>query len=187
MCILFWHFRRYVIIRHSYLTRGACVRGWMDGCVDGWVGGKVLALGCNGTLRPTRRYSHRLTHSHSLTHTHSLTHPGDDPNYWMALTHQADVKNISKKVKRMLLDLNLASEPGGPVSARVCVCVALGVALVLLLLPTPALPTHPPILGQPSTHPSPPSIHLQRSRWEVPPAAPLPPLQAPRPPTTRLP
>lgn len=24
MCILFWHFRRYVIIRHSYLTRG----GW---------------------------------------------------------------------------------------------------------------------------------------------------------------
>lgn len=22
MCILFWHFRRYVIIRHSYLTRG---------------------------------------------------------------------------------------------------------------------------------------------------------------------
>ncbi len=23
MCVLFWHFRQYVIIRHSYLTRGA--------------------------------------------------------------------------------------------------------------------------------------------------------------------
>jgi hypothetical protein len=23
MCILFWHFRRYVIIRQTYLTRGA--------------------------------------------------------------------------------------------------------------------------------------------------------------------
>jgi hypothetical protein len=28
MCVLFWHFRRYVIIRHSYLTRGA---GWRGG------------------------------------------------------------------------------------------------------------------------------------------------------------
>jgi len=56
MCILFWHFRRYVIIRQTYLTRG------------------------------------------------------DDPNYWMALTHGADAKSISKKVKRMLLDLNLEAE-----------------------------------------------------------------------------
>lgn len=46
----------------------------------------------------------------------ALRHPsGDDPNYWMALTHQADAKNISKKVKKMLLDLNLASESGARV------------------------------------------------------------------------
>lgn len=36
----------------------------------------------------------------------------------MALTHQADAKNISKKVKRMLQDLNLASEGGGTVRER---------------------------------------------------------------------
>lgn len=38
---------------------------------------------------------------------------GDDPNFWLALTHQAEAKSVSKKVKRMLLDLNLASETGG--------------------------------------------------------------------------
>ena len=55
--------------------------------------------------------------------------PGDDPNYWMALTHQADAKNISKKVKRMLLDLNLASEAGGKVSGGGVAC-AVGVCMV---------------------------------------------------------
>jgi hypothetical protein len=49
--------------------------------------------------------------------------PGDDPNYWMALTHQADAKNISKKVKRMLLELNLTSEAG---ARQVCAWRPLG-------------------------------------------------------------
>lgn len=42
---------------------------------------------------------------------------GDDPNYWMALTHQADAKSISKKVKKMLQELNLVSEGGGKVGS----------------------------------------------------------------------
>jgi hypothetical protein len=33
----------------------------------------------------------------------------------MALTHQADAKSITKRVRRMLLDLNLTSEGGARV------------------------------------------------------------------------
>jgi hypothetical protein len=55
---------------------------------------------------------------------------GDDPNYWMALTHQADAKSISKKVKRMLLDLNLESAARPPVRKQgqpASACFAAGV------------------------------------------------------------
>lgn len=39
---------------------------------------------------------------------------GDDPNYWLALTHQAERNIINKKVKRMLSQLHgkLAREVG---------------------------------------------------------------------------
>lgn len=56
---------------------------------------------------------HISTHVLTCTHAWQPT-PGDDPNYWMALTHGADAKSISKKVKRMLADLDLASEARGP-------------------------------------------------------------------------
>lgn len=40
--------------------------------------------------------------------------PGDDPNYWMALTQQADAEYVSKKVRKMLAEVN---KPGSnPVS-----------------------------------------------------------------------
>lgn len=39
---------------------------------------------------------------------------GDDPNYWMALTQQADAEYVSKKVRKMLAEVN---KPGShPVS-----------------------------------------------------------------------
>ena len=48
MCVLFWHFRRYVIIRQTYLTRGAGARGVVE--VEGlfwshgWHGAQVDRL-----------------------------------------------------------------------------------------------------------------------------------------------
>ena len=48
--------------------------------------------------------------------------PGDDPNYWMALTQQADADYVSKKVRKMLAEIN---QPGShPVSdhAEGCGC-----------------------------------------------------------------
>lgn len=123
MCILFWHFRRYVIIRHSYLTRGVSPHGGRMGSAWGWVGARRRAR--------LRRRRLRLCLAASAEPHPSVLNPfalsappppppqkQDDPNFWLALTHQADAKSITKRVRKMLLDLNLASEGGGPVGAR---------------------------------------------------------------------
>jgi hypothetical protein len=125
MCILFWHFRRYVIIRHSYLTRGASMHG---GCM-GIAFAAPAASGCSRAGRGSGTPQHlvwrlwlsrrRLASSLRTQPPTPVPPPGDDPNFWLTLTHQADAKSISKKVKRMLLDLNLASEGGGEVRTRV--------------------------------------------------------------------
>jgi hypothetical protein len=39
---------------------------------------------------------------------------GDDPNYWVKLTQQADAEYVAKKVRKMLADIN---QPG---SKQVC-------------------------------------------------------------------
>lgn len=43
---------------------------------------------------------------------------GDDPNYWMALTQQADAEYVSKKVRKMLAEIN---QPGSNQVHKGCV------------------------------------------------------------------
>jgi hypothetical protein len=44
MCILFWHFRRYVIIRHSYLTRGAAAAPLLGRLASGPLGPRLTTV-----------------------------------------------------------------------------------------------------------------------------------------------
>lgn len=50
--------------------------------------------------------SHVVSHDVSHVVSHVAFAAGDDPNYWMALTQQAEAEFMARKVRKMLLDVD---------------------------------------------------------------------------------
>lgn len=98
MWVLFTHYKEFVIVRQHYLVRGELA--WVGSSAE--PGYAVLSLLCIAVSQVHDCFGCCASHAR----VDVCCFAGDDPNYWIQATRQAETEYMTQKVRQILAEYN---------------------------------------------------------------------------------